>query len=247
VRWQGTGSTVAGRRRLLVAQGALVGALAVLALGATTASADTAPPVATVQPIAIGSPGVGKQLRADRGNWSTSATFTYQWLRCDAYYAACTDIPAATAATYTVVAADVGHVLGVRVTATNTVGSGVALSNGLGPVAARPPASRHRPSIKGPAKVGRRVHATGDRWTHSPDTFTIRWLRCSAKGNECVRIAGKQLRCASGSCVRVNVGTEWDYKLTRKDVGHRLRVRVTAWNGAGHASSISKPTRVVEG
>lgn len=244
---QGTGSTVAGRRWLLCVQGTLVGALAMLAFGATTASADTGAPVATVQPIATGSPGVGKQLRADRGSWSTSATFTYQWLRCDAYYAACTDIPAATAATYTVVAADVGHVIGVRVTATNTVGSGIALSNGLGPVAARPPAPKHRPSIKGPAKVGRRLRATGDRWTRSPDTFTIRWLRCSASGDACVRIAGKRLRCASGSCVRVNVGTEWDYKPTKKDAGHRLRVRVTAWNGAGRASSISRPTRIVEG
>ena len=236
---------MAGRSWLLRVQGTLVGSLAMLALGAPTASADTGAPVATVQPIATGSPGVGKQLRADRGSWSTSATFTYQWLRCDAYYAACVNIPAATAATYMVVAADVGHVLGVRVTATNTIGSGAALSNGLGPVAARPPAWKHSPSIKGPAKVGTRVHATGDRWTRSPDTFTIRWLRCSATGNECVRIAGKRPRCANGSCVRVNVGTEWDYRLTGKDVGHRLRVRVTAWNGAGHASSISKPTRIV--
>jgi hypothetical protein len=243
---QGTGSTVAGRSWLLGVQSTLVGALAVLALGATPASGDTGPPVATVQPIATGSPGVAKQLRADSGTWSTGATFTYQWLRCDAYYAACTDIPGATAATYTVVAADARHVLGVRVTATNTVGSAVARSNGLGPVAAKPPGLKRRPSIKGPTQVGQRVHETGDRWTHSPDTFTVRWLRCSAKGNACVRIKGKRLRCASGSCRRVDVGTEWDYKLTGKDVGHRLRVRVTAGNGAGHATATSKPTRIVE-
>ena len=233
---------MAGRSCLLVVPVVLVAALA---LGATTASGDTGPPRSTVQPIASGSPGVGKQLVADSGSWSTTATFTYQWLRCDAYFVACTDIPGATAATYTVVAADVGHVLEARVTATNAAGSAVALSNGLGPVAAKPPGPRHRPSIKGPKKLGQRVYVVADRWTQSPDTFTIRWLRCSAKGNACVRITGKRLRCAGGSCLRVNTGTEWDYKVAEKDVGHRLRVRVAAWNGAGHATSTSKPTRIV--
>jgi hypothetical protein len=100
-------------------------------------------------------------------------------------------------------------------------------------------------SIKGTKRVGQRVYEAADRWTNAPDTFAIRWLRCSAKGNPCVRITGKRLRCAGGSCLRVNAGTEWDYRLTAKDVGHRLRVRVTAWNGAGHATSTSKPTRIV--
>lgn len=230
---------------MLVVQVVLVAVLAVLALGATTASGDTGPPVSTVPPIASGSPGVGKQLTADRGSWSTTAMFTYQWLRCEPHFAACTDIPGASAATYTVVAADVGQVLEARVTATNAAGSAAAFSNGLGPVAAKRPGPMHRPSIKGPQKVGRRVYEAADRWTHSPDTFSIRWLRCSAKGNACVRITGKRMRCASGSCLRVNVGTEWDYKLTAKDVGHRLRVRVAAWNGAGHATSTSKSTRIV--
>lgn len=237
---------MARRSRLLVVPVALVGSLVVLALGTASASGDTGTPVATVLPIASGKPGVGKQLRTDRGIWSTSATFTYQWVRCDVHFAACTDIPHATAPTYTVVAADIGHVLVARVTATNAAGSAVALSNGLGPVAAKPPSSKRRPSIKGVTKVGRRVREAGDRWTHSPDTFTIRWLRCSARGNACVRIAGKRLRCAGGSCLRVDVGTEWDYKLTAKDAGHRLRVRVAASNGAGRATSTSRPARVVE-
>jgi hypothetical protein len=189
---------------------------------------------------------VGKLLRTDGGSWSTSATVTYQWVRCDAYFEVCTDIPGATAATYAVVAADAGHVLAARVTVTNAVGSAAALSNGLGPVAARPPGPRHRPSIKGARKVGQRAHETADRWTRSPSLFTVRWLRCSAGGNVCVRITGKRLRCAAGSCVRVDVGTQWDYRLTANDVGHRLRVRVAAWNGAGHATSTSKPTRLVE-
>lgn len=233
---------VARRGRLLVA---LVSVLPALALGAPTASADTGAPVSTVPPIAKGSPGVGKQLRTDSGIWSTSATLTYQWVRCDPHFKECTNIAGATGATYTVVAADVGHVLEAGVTATNAAGSAVVLSNALGPVAAKPPGVRQRPSIKGVQKLGRRVYETGDRWTHSPDRFTTRWLRCSAGGNACVRITGERLRCAEGSCLRVDIGTQWDYKLTGRDLGHRLRVRITASNGAGHATAISSPTRLV--
>ena len=229
---------------MLVVQVALVGVLA--ALGAKSASGDAGAPVSTVPPIASGAAGVGKKLMTDRGSWSTSATLTYQWVRCDAFFANCTDIPAATAPTYTVAAADAGHVLAARVTATNAAGSAAALSNVLGPVAAKPPGSRHNPGIKGTAKVGRRLHETGDRWTRSPDTFGIRWLRCSARRRGCVPITAERRRCANGTCVRVTAGTQWDYVLTMKDVGHRLRVRVTASNGAGHATATSKATSIVE-
>ena len=237
---------MARRRRLLAVPVALGGVLAALALGATTASGDTGLPVSLVPPIANGSPGVGKQLATESGSWDTGATLTYQWVRCDAFFAGCADIPDATAAIYTVVAADAGHVLAARVTATNAAGSAAALSNGLGPVAARPPGLKHRPSIKGTKRVGQRVYETADRWARSPDTFTIRWLRCSAKGNVCVPITGTRLRCAQGACIRVNVGAEWDYKLTARDVGHRLRVRVTAWNGAGRATATSNRTRIIK-
>jgi len=233
------------RRSRLVGQVALVGILAALALGATTASGAIGPPVSTVPPIAHGSAGVGKPLTTDSGSWSTDARFTYEWLRCDARFASCTSIPGATAATYTVVAADAGHVLAARVTATSATGSAAAVSNALGPVAAAPPRPTHRPSIKGATKLGRRVYEAADRWTHSPDTFTIRWLRCSADGNGCVRIRGRRVRCANGSCLRVDIGAQWDYRLTKLDLGRRLRVRVAASNGAGHATSISSATRIV--
>jgi hypothetical protein len=229
----------------LVVQVALVSGLAVLTLGATTAKGDTGPPVSTSSPSAAGAPGLGKQLTTTSGSWTTSATVSYQWLRCDAHYTGCTNIPGAIAATYTVVDADVGHVLGASVTATNAAGSAVVLSNGLGPVAARPPELKHMPSITGTKKLGERVHEAGDKWTQSPDTFTNRWLRCSANGDACVGVTEKRLRCARGSCARVDVGAEWDYTLTERDVGHRMRVRVSASNGAGRASAISQPTRIV--
>jgi hypothetical protein len=146
------------RRIRLIGNGAL-GVLAALTLGAATASGDTTgPPVSTVGPIINGSPGVGKTLKTTTGTWSTSATFKYQWLHCVKGYAGCTNlpgqvtytvIPGATAATYTPVAADVGHVLVAQVTATNAAGSASVLSSGNGPVEAKPPEAKHEPRIKG--------------------------------------------------------------------------------------------------
>jgi hypothetical protein len=244
------------RSWLLIGHGALLGVLAALALGATTARGDSGgPPVSTVSPTMTGSPGVGKTLATTTGSWSTSATFTYEWLRCAANYTGCaniqgqvtyTVIPGATAASYTPVADDVGHILEARVTATNAAGSVSALSQGRGPVEAQPPGVKHRPWIGGTKRVGQTDYEIGTHWTRSPYTFTDQWLRCSAKGKACVRIRGERLRCANGTCIRIKIGVQPDYQLTKTDLGHRIRVRVTAWNGAGHTTSTSTPTRIIK-
>lgn len=230
----------------MIGSGLLVGLLAVLVLGTAAASGGTGPPVSTVAPVVRGAPGVGKTLRTDDGSWSTSATFVYQWVRCSPNYSGCTNIPGATASMYRAAPADVGHVLGARVTAANAEGSASALSTGTGPVEAKPPGAKHKPRIKGTAKVGQRVYETSDEWTRYPYRFAAQWLRCSAEGSACVQIAGKRLRCSQGSCIRVNVGREWEYRLTRKDAGHRIRVRVAAWNGVGRTRSTSAPTGIVQ-
>lgn len=234
--------------------GALVGALAALALGVTAASGDTTgPPVLTAVPMIHGSPGVGKRLTITNGTWSTSATFSYQWLRCVNGYKGCatlpgevtyTVIPGATASTYVPVAADVGHVLVARVTATNPAGSTTVDSSGDGPVEAKPPGAKEKPWIRGTKKVGQTLSVLGPGWTRSPYMFRYQWLRCSGDGNECVRIIGKQKEC--GSCIRIKIGVQPDYKLTKKDVGHRIRILAAAWNGAGRGTSTSNPTRLIK-
>jgi hypothetical protein len=73
----------------------------------------------------------GDTLDVSTGSWigyPTSYTYTYQWQECDAAGGSCTAIGGATAATYTPVAAEVGHTLRVEVTASNEVGSGKATS-----------------------------------------------------------------------------------------------------------------------
>lgn len=238
---------MAGRSLLLVVRVAFAGALAALALGVTTASGDsTGAPVSVNGPEVKGLPGVGKTLRVTNGSWSTTATFAYQWQRCSAHFGDCTNIPGATAANYRAARADVGHVLGAMVTATNATGSASVMSSGEGPVEAQPPGAKHKPWIEGTKKVGMTVFVTDARWTRSPYQFTQQWLRCSATGDVCHRITGTRKVCSSGGpCLHINIGTDSTYKLTAKDVGHRLRVRAAAWNGAGRATSTSAPTRII--
>jgi len=76
------------------------------------------------KPTVSGLPQVGEVLTASPGAWSDKAAkTTFQWQRCDASGASCTDISGATAGTYTVVDADVGSTLRVEVTAANRFGA----------------------------------------------------------------------------------------------------------------------------
>jgi hypothetical protein len=132
---------------------------------ATAASARTAvvgpvpvPPVNTRAPAVVGEPYVGSVLSADPGRWSgaPAPTLTYQWLRSPAAGEPAAAIPGATEPTYVpqggdaVVSAravpigesDVGSVLLVRITATNSAGSATATSPPTPTITerARPPA-----------------------------------------------------------------------------------------------------------
>jgi hypothetical protein len=73
----------------------------------------------------------GDRLEVSTGSWTgypISYVYAYQWQDCNAVGESCTAINGATAATYTPVAADVGHTLRVEVTASNAVGPGKATS-----------------------------------------------------------------------------------------------------------------------
>ncbi|MCW2923260.1 MAG: hypothetical protein JWM98_664, partial [Thermoleophilia bacterium] len=72
---------------------------------------------------------VGRVVSGTLGTWDNAPTsWARQWLRCDADGTGCVPIAAATSATYTLVATDVGSRLRERVTATNGLGSRVASS-----------------------------------------------------------------------------------------------------------------------
>ncbi|HEY6962806.1 MAG TPA: hypothetical protein VI408_13035 [Gaiellaceae bacterium] len=86
-------------------------------------------PIAIAVPTVTGTPQQGQTLTATPGTWGDTPTgYAYQWQSCDPTGATCTDIAAATAATYVVQPTDVGRTLRVDVTATNRFGSVPATS-----------------------------------------------------------------------------------------------------------------------
>ena len=93
-------------------------------------AATTVAPVNTAPPTITGTPQVGQTLTAGNGTWTNSPTsFAYQWLRCNAGGNSCVSVANGTQKTYTLVGADAGHTMRVRVTATNADGSASAQSD----------------------------------------------------------------------------------------------------------------------
>jgi len=91
---------------------------------ATAAVTTQAGPPNTALPTITGSTVVGEKLTATPGTWTgTGIAFAYLWSRCDAAGAGCADITTATQSTYTLVTADAGKTLRVKVTGTNASGS----------------------------------------------------------------------------------------------------------------------------
>jgi hypothetical protein len=85
----------------------------------------TGPPANTVPPTIGGTAVKGATLNGSPGAWKgfPLPSFTRQWRRCDALGNGCVDIPGATSANYTPVAADAGGTLRFRVTGSNALGS----------------------------------------------------------------------------------------------------------------------------
>jgi hypothetical protein len=93
-------------------------------------------PVNTGLPSITGVKKVGQVLTAGAGTWNPQASsYTYQWLRCDNVGSNCVSIAGAAASTYKPVVADATHELRVRVTASNTAGTGTpAVSGATAPI-----------------------------------------------------------------------------------------------------------------
>ena len=226
--------------------GAVAGAtvLALVAMtGAGTAARQVAP-TNTTQPAISGTPAIGSTLTATQGAWSGApTTFAFQWVRCPSSgglpdASDCAVIGGATTQAYIVSAADAGFRLRVRVTASNADGSATAASNAtvLIAAAAQAPVRVADPVVTGTARVGSTLAATQGRWSNAPTSFRFQWVRCPTSG-------GNPL---GTDCTAIGGATTQAYQLVAADQGRRLRVRVTATNDAGSATSASNATPVVQ-
>jgi hypothetical protein len=92
------------------------------------------------------------------------------------------------------------------------------------------PTSKTPPTITGAAEVGVTLVATRGTWNGKPTSFRFAWVRCNTTGAACVGIGGATAKI---------------YTPTFADVGHTLRVTVTAKNADGSTTATSAATGVV--
>ncbi len=187
---------------------------------AAEAPSNTSPPTIPVAPREAVTD------TATEGTWTglTPLKFTFQWALCDMAGEECANIAAATKVSFKPVAADVGRTLRIAVTASNSAGSSLSSSAPSAPVEGKPTKAT-LPVISGAVKVGLTLAASPGTWTgYPPPGFSYQWESCTATGKSCVPIGG-----ATGS----------SFMVTSAQVGHTLRVIVTAKNSVGEASSTS--------
>lgn len=93
------------------------------------------------------------------------------------------------------------------------------------------PANTAVPVVTGTAQAGSTLSASTGTWSGDlPMSFTYQWQRCDNTGANCVDIAS---------------ATNPTFALTAADVGHQLRVGVTATNASGAAIAYSLTTATV--
>jgi hypothetical protein len=190
-------------------------------------------PENTALPAISGTAKAGGTLTASAGTWKNNPTsFTYGWRRCSAAGNNCNGV-GAKKNTYELTSADVGATIRVRVRASNQFGNDLAQSAQTAVVAtAGPlPANTVLPVISGVARKGQVLVASAGSWSNSPNRFDYQWQRCDTGGNNCDGFGAD-----SSSQL-----------LSSSEVGHRIRVTVSARNQFGTAKTTSAPTAVVTG
>ena len=172
---------------------------------ASVASAPTTAVVAgtitnSVLPTVTGTAVLGQVLTGNTGTWAPGdVVLARQWLRDG------TPIVGATGGTYTTVVDDVGKAISLRVTATKPgydelIRTSTASADVVGTITA------DKPKITGKLKVGKTLTAKPGTSTPSAVTVKYQWLR-------------------NGNAIRG--ATAAKYKLTKKDKGKKISVKVT--------------------
>jgi hypothetical protein len=102
-----------------------------------------------------------------------------------------------------------------------------------------PPTNKVRPTIGGTPQQGKTIEVTSNgEWNGSPVTsYTYLWERCSRTGTSCTEIKNSENK---------PVTTE-KYVPVAADVGHMLRLAVTAHNAAGSGKANTGTTAVISG
>jgi hypothetical protein len=207
--------------------------------GFAASSDATAPvfgePTPLVDPSIDGSPLVGVTLTGHVGSWTTpefpitayKVNFTRCAAKCTIVKSATLTSPSATL-TYKLVAADDKASISFNVTAVNKAGS--TLDNALiGPIGGEPTGGAA--AITGSTAKNHVLTATASGFSSDPTygtpKYKYEWERCDSSGDNCKVF--KAVTVATLTTTYTSVAT---------DVGHQLRVRITASNTAGSSSPV---------
>ena len=201
---------------------------------AATEAVAAAPPTdspATGEPTISGTAQVGQTLIvnitgiADADGLTTSTySYSYQWLSDDA------EIGGATGSTYTLVAADEGRTIKVRVIVTDDPGNETTLTSAATEaVAAAPPTdspATGEPTISGTAQVGQTlsVNITGiaDADGLTTSTYSYQWI-----AND------------GGTDADISGATDDAYTLVAGDEGKTIKVRVIVTDDLGNETTLT--------
>jgi hypothetical protein len=228
------------RRWTFPSSAVLAAAVSVAALLSAGADArSTATPSNTAPPSVTGTAVLNETLTAVAGSWigTPPLTLVLAWQRCDSGGGGCASIPGATGQTHVVTADDIGSTVRVLETATNAEGSASAESAPTAVVTGiSAPVSTGDPVVSGASFEGSTLSTTTGTWSGTSLTYGYQWVRCWADGG-----------LPDGSnCPSIPGATGSSYTLVAADIGHRLRVQVTASNSAGSATAASNPSALVE-
>ena len=191
----------------------------------TPKSFDAAP-----QPVILGTPGVGKTLVLDLGEWSPAATHTVRWLLGG------TPIAGATGAEYRVAESDAGGLVSVRVTGTRP---GFLPTQVTSEPVEIPDVEEFvdapNPLLEGTPVAGGALSVSLTGWFPAPDGFVVRWLR---DGHAVEGIEGTQYELG-----RDDIGAEIVAEVTAMRVGWRTTTRSSLAVGPvlGDAFEVSPP------
>ncbi len=92
------------------------------------------------------------------------------------------------------------------------------------------PTNTTLPTVSGTATEGEVLSATSGSWSGNPTSYQYKWQDCDASGAGCAAISG---------------ATSASYRLGSGDVGHTVRVSVTATNEGGSTAASSAATATV--
>jgi hypothetical protein len=188
-------------------------------------------PTNEVPPAISGSAVEGDTLTTNDGTWTGNPTsYAYQWEDCNPEGKLCSHIDGADSTSYKLMATDVGQTIRVVVTASNAEGHNEASSDATGTVVPPPPANETPPSISGSTIEGDTLTTNNGTWTGSPTSYAYQWEDCNSSGK---------------ACAHINGATSSSYKLAASNVGHTIRVVVTASNAGGHNEATSAATGTV--